>query len=216
MPETDRQFVITIESAVSGGSISLLKGDDEVDFIVGSGTISRAEDLLFEIALLLERNGVSKSSIAGLVVSVGPGSYTGIRIAIATALGLKNGLMVPCFGVSILAALAASRPGEEITAAVHLGKSDVAYQHFEQGGDPGPMLVTSAAEFYGEVRLSGHPCIVDRSTHELLIALTGDAEQRFELTDAGPCLATYLGAALKQEIVTTEIEPIFAVSGSSK
>jgi len=60
---------------------------------------------------VLARARLEASELSRVVVGCGPGSFTGLRIGIATARGLALGLGVPCEGVSTLAALAAAAPG---------------------------------------------------------------------------------------------------------
>lgn len=62
--------------------------------------------LLPQADALLSELGISRSDIACLVVGRGPGSFTGVRIAMATAKGAANALRVPLIGVSSLDAVA--------------------------------------------------------------------------------------------------------------
>jgi tRNA threonylcarbamoyladenosine biosynthesis protein TsaB len=65
-----------------------------------------AKRIIVEIDNLLERANVFASQLTGIGVGVGPGSYTGVRVGIATAKALAKGLNVPLVGVSTLAAMA--------------------------------------------------------------------------------------------------------------
>ena len=58
------------------------------------------EKLVPEIAALLEKLNISREQIACVVCGRGPGSFTGVRICLATAKGLAIGLGVALFGVS--------------------------------------------------------------------------------------------------------------------
>lgn len=58
------------------------------------------------IVSLLRDSGVSKEQLGGVALSIGPGSFTGIRIGMATAQGLCQGLNIPAVGVMTLDALA--------------------------------------------------------------------------------------------------------------
>lgn len=123
-------ITLALESAIAGGSVSLLDGERELDHWIGRADVSRAEDLLLNIDALLGNHGLTAHDLDLLAVSAGPGSFTGIRIGIATALGLKSGLQVPTATVSALDAIAAASAGEKITVAVPLGRNFVCVQEF--------------------------------------------------------------------------------------
>jgi tRNA threonylcarbamoyladenosine biosynthesis protein TsaB len=67
--------------------------------------------LLEDVDALLRQAGARTGDIQGLAVGTGPGSFTGLRVGLATARGLALALGVPVAGVSTLDALAAGAPG---------------------------------------------------------------------------------------------------------
>lgn len=136
-------IILAIEAAIAGGSISLLKGGIEVASWVGASSVSRAEDLLGNIDLLLADSNIPPGQIDLLAVSAGPGSFTGIRIGIATALGLKAGLGVRLASESVLKAMAFSHTGsQDVIAAAPVGRNAVCWQVFEKLGE----MVEAAGE----------------------------------------------------------------------
>jgi tRNA threonylcarbamoyladenosine biosynthesis protein TsaB len=68
---------------------------------------SRPVSVLEDIDALLRRGGVRDSQLEGIVVGIGPGSFTGLRMGLATARALAFSLDLPLAGVSTLHALAA-------------------------------------------------------------------------------------------------------------
>ena len=85
----------------------------------GLGTRPHASDLLPELELLLQELGARPADIAAVLVGTGPGSYTGLRVGVATALGLARGTGALLLGLPSGEALAwsALQPGE---VALHL------------------------------------------------------------------------------------------------
>jgi tRNA threonylcarbamoyladenosine biosynthesis protein TsaB len=72
---------------------------------------SRAVTVLEDVDALLRQAGAHTREIGGIAVGTGPGSFTGVRVGLATARGLALALGVPVAGVSTLDALAAGAPG---------------------------------------------------------------------------------------------------------
>lgn len=124
-------ITLAIESAIRGGSISLIASAHEIDNWIGSTDVSKAEDLLVDIDAMLDRNSLSIRDINHVAVSAGPGSFTGIRIGIATALGLKTGLGITMSSLSALAAMAeASDFKGQAIVAVPVGRNAICVQVF--------------------------------------------------------------------------------------
>lgn len=126
------QTILAFESAIAGGSISLQRSGVEIASWAGSSNVSKAEDLLFNIDEMLSSAEVSRHDIDLIAVSAGPGSFTGIRIGIATGLGFKTGLGVKMSSVSVMKAIASgSSINGLITIAVPVGRNSVCVQRFK-------------------------------------------------------------------------------------
>ena len=88
------------------GSVIALKEDR-------SNRYSHAEQLHVFINLVLEEAGVGKEQLDAVVISKGPGSYTGLRIGVSAAKGLCYALDKPLVSVSTLRALAGQVKGTD-------------------------------------------------------------------------------------------------------
>lgn len=128
----NKSVILAIESAICGGSISLLKNGAEAANWIGSSNVSKAEDLLFNIDAILASANISRHDIDLVAVSAGPGSFTGIRIGLATALGLKAGLGIQMASESALKAMVWDKPASRsITAAIPVGRNSICLQKFQ-------------------------------------------------------------------------------------
>jgi tRNA threonylcarbamoyladenosine biosynthesis protein TsaB len=99
-----------IETSTSQASVALLEGGQVVLARAHARPKQSAERLLPMIAELLHEAGWPRKSLDRIGVSVGPGSFTGLRVGIACAQGLALGLDVPLVGVTSLQAMARAVP----------------------------------------------------------------------------------------------------------
>ena len=74
------------------------------------------ETLLATIAAFLGEQNIRRLRLTGIVVGIGPGAFTGLRVGIATAKGLAHGLGLPIVGIStgeaLLESASSATPGE--------------------------------------------------------------------------------------------------------
>lgn len=86
----EKEFVLSIETAFAGGSLALLKEKKTLDCWKGTGTVSKAEDVLEEVTALLRRNKLSGKNLKTICAVKGKGSATGLRIGMSIAKGLAR------------------------------------------------------------------------------------------------------------------------------
>ncbi len=118
-PLAPEAWLLAIESATGPASAVLWRGGETRDEEAAAPDASAAAALLPAIDRLLRRAGVGSRELAAFAIAVGPGSFTGLRIGVATLKGLAFGSHAPVAAVSTLAALARSAgPGPEPVVAL--------------------------------------------------------------------------------------------------
>jgi len=99
-------LILGIETSTKTCSIALADGEkirDEISLHLGLSHSERIIPLLDEI---LKRNGMAIRDVDGIAVSIGPGSFTGIRVGVSTGRGLAQSLGIPIVGIPSLDGLA--------------------------------------------------------------------------------------------------------------
>ena len=99
-------LILNIETATGVCSVALAKDGQLVGLRESNTKNSHSSVLTIFIDEVVTASGFSMSEIDAIAVSEGPGSYTGLRIGVATAKGLCYALDIPLIGVNTLQAMA--------------------------------------------------------------------------------------------------------------
>jgi tRNA threonylcarbamoyladenosine biosynthesis protein TsaB len=98
--------IFALDTATPSPGLALLQGDDVLAELWLGPEPGSGRRVLEAVHHLLAAAGRTPRAIERIVVGIGPGGFTGLRIGIATALGLGQALRVPVEGASSLEALA--------------------------------------------------------------------------------------------------------------
>lgn len=107
-------IVLTIDTATSIAAVGLVDDAGAVHVAPRINDASAAQLILAAVESVLDTAAISLGDVDRVVVGRGPGSFTGLRIGLATAQGLAAGLHVETIGVSSLAALLAGADSDAI------------------------------------------------------------------------------------------------------
>lgn len=99
-------LILAMDTSTSTGSVALVSPECVQGLLSVSIDLTHSEGLMPAIDTLLQRTGVSMKTVAAIACTTGPGSFTGLRVGIATAQGLAMANGLPCVGVSALDAFA--------------------------------------------------------------------------------------------------------------
>ncbi|MDR0842101.1 MAG: tRNA (adenosine(37)-N6)-threonylcarbamoyltransferase complex dimerization subunit type 1 TsaB, partial [Acidobacteriota bacterium] len=173
----DALKILAFDTSSERGSVALLEGGRLRAELRADAPATHSALLLKSVDFLLERTGWKLQDLGLVASGVGPGSFTGIRIGVATGLGLAQSLGIPFTGVSGLDVLAhrvaVVRPDGRITILLDAHRNQVYFAEYESRA--------------GRIRRVGRPALVDVSSLPQSLA---DASIEMETGETGATAAT--------------------------
>jgi tRNA threonylcarbamoyladenosine biosynthesis protein TsaB len=129
--ESEELLILSIETATRAGSVAVSRGTTLLSSRTGDASRSHSTDLLELIRDALAEAGANLREVELFAVALGPGSFTGLRIGVATVKGLASTLERKAVGVPTLDALAlAAGRSERVVALLPAGRGELFAQSF--------------------------------------------------------------------------------------
>jgi tRNA threonylcarbamoyladenosine biosynthesis protein TsaB len=112
-------IILALDTSTRTGGCAVLRGGDVLAELPGDASRTHAERLPEDLMAVLAQGGVALPDVDVFAVATGPGSFTGLRVGIATMQGLALAAGRPLVGISALDALAraAAATGHEAPLA---------------------------------------------------------------------------------------------------
>jgi tRNA threonylcarbamoyladenosine biosynthesis protein TsaB len=153
--------ILSVDTASPKGSVCLTRGGALLASRAGNPEVSHSNSLLKDISASLCEAEVSLSDIDLLAAASGPGSFTGLRIGLATVKALAATLRISCVGIPTLHAVAhAAGPATATVALLPAGRGEVFLQLLSVSSDgrvtpldePAHLSPHSLLEKYGSLK----------------------------------------------------------------
>ena len=161
-------MIIAIDTATETASVAIAHPDGaiaaELTWRAGRNHTMHLHPTLQHLMMLA---GITTNDLTGIAATRGPGSFTGIRIGLATAKGLAQGLDVPIVGVGTLAAaaLGAAHLGRTVWSVVNAGRGQYAAAAYTASDEHGveqlvEEAIVSPEELVSNMAERGEDCIL--------------------------------------------------------
>jgi tRNA threonylcarbamoyladenosine biosynthesis protein TsaB len=166
--------IVGFDTSTAATSACVLRDDGETfEYLAGPERLleppGHSRELMPAVAEQMECAGVGWGDVAGVAVGVGPGTFTGLRIGVATARALATAARIPVHPVSSLAALAAAVTGAPLVVpAIDAKRGELFAALFREGEALTEPFVTLPEQLH------------ERAGHDLANAVcVGDGSIRF-------------------------------------
>ena len=212
-------YFLAIDTATNSGGVALSRNSEIMGVIMMKTPMKYSDRIIYNIDFLLEQLGVDVNQVDCFAAANGPGSFTGLRIGLATVKGLAQSLDKPVIGLSTLECLAwrfrhadrlispmiDARRQQVYTGLYDVSQSEIITIRPEKVGAPSELLkeeiedctfVGDGAEMYYQTIkafLPGHRAI--RSDNVILTEICDLAYRKFikgEVQSAGELNANYI------------------------
>jgi tRNA threonylcarbamoyl adenosine modification protein YeaZ len=170
-------LLLAIETATGEAVVALgRRGGGLIAYDRWPADHNHGERLLASIQKILAQGGSSLGDVGAIVVGIGPGSFTGLRVGLAVAKGLAFGLDIRIVGIETPVALAAALAGRND------GQTDGSTVVLQPAGPSGRYVTVVARDQTGRHRLTWPPAMIG-ADEELPIA-AGARQLAVDLPDA--------------------------------
>ncbi len=168
--------ILGIETSTRAASVAVVSDDKVLAEVIQESNSPHSETLQVQIEEVLKNSGVGEK-IDAVAISIGPGSFTGLRIGLAAAKILAYAWKIKIIGVPTLQALAFNFPTESVTVLpmIDAQKNRAYVQQFKNLIPQTEIevcaideIINSAGKLEGEVFLCGdilHKIKVDLPTN---------------------------------------------------
>lgn len=203
--------LLAIDTALDACSVGVVTGAREVvsSEIIGRG---HAERLMGMIADAMTEAGLAYADLDRIAVTIGPGSFTGLRVGIAAARGLALATGAPAVGIGTLAVHAETARHEvgdtAVLAVLAAGRGELYGQSFAADGMPETPPEVAAAEVFAR-RLAANTLITGSGAAALAEILGDEARARTVHTHSAPDIASLCRLARLARLTGEAPRPLY-------
>lgn len=131
---TDEPLLLAIDTATQYAGLALFDGDVIQSEVYWRSQRNHSVELMPTMVRMLERHGLGPQDLSAVAVSIGPGSFTGLRIGLSAAKGLALAQELPIFGISTLDALAFQHQDQRrpVWAVIQAGRGRLCVAKYER------------------------------------------------------------------------------------
>jgi tRNA threonylcarbamoyladenosine biosynthesis protein TsaB len=132
---TNKQIILAIDSSSGACSVAIWKNNAITGYCEETSMSQQSKRLVQMVEEALAESSIGYSDLSSVACTVGPGSFTGIRIGLATARAIGFAANIPVNGFSSLAAVAYAEieaGKKQVKAILNAGKGEAIIQDFNE------------------------------------------------------------------------------------
>ena len=212
-------LVLGLDTSESPGSVALLEGTSLAVERALPELLRHAECLLPTIEALLESSGRTREELRRICVNLGPGSFTGLRIGLATAKGMGQARRIELVGVDgTIAYRERADAGRRVCVAIASRRDLVYARWFSEARPRTETVMLREADLVERLRAEQRPMCVVGSAARRVVEQLGDSAHAVlgpeEALEPSALAVARIGALLRearlQELEPMYVEPILA------
>jgi tRNA threonylcarbamoyladenosine biosynthesis protein TsaB len=188
--------ILAVDTCLAACQVAVVDGDRVLASLSEPMMRGHQERLASMTREAMAEAGLDFAGLDRIAVTIGPGSFTGLRVGLAFAKGLGAALSIPVAGVGALEALAAGAPAHgEVLAIIDARREQVYAQAFRRGAALGPPANRLVDELPGLLQSLSSPLILVGPGAGLAAGFRPDAEV---IAVAAPDPAAVAGLAMSR------------------